>query len=129
MRRAVIFVLIAPLLLVATEACRRAPAANASQASAAPATAAATTPAEPNAFTGTVAETMDSGGYTYARLQAAGKEDVLTQGRGGGSGARLGRGRASAHLRSSFAATRDDSMMPRNGVGAELLLSQFRLQN
>ena len=32
--------------------------------------------AEPNAFTGTVAETMDSGGYTYARLQAAGKEDV-----------------------------------------------------
>ena len=29
-----------------------------------------------NGFTGAIAETMDSGGYTYARLQAAGKDDV-----------------------------------------------------
>jgi hypothetical protein len=43
---------------------------------AAPAGQAAAAPASANAFTGTVAETMNSGGYTYARLQAAGKEDV-----------------------------------------------------
>jgi len=29
-----------------------------------------------NVFTGAIAETMDSGGYTYARLQATGKDDV-----------------------------------------------------
>ena len=29
-----------------------------------------------NGFTGAVAETMDSGGYTYVRLQAGGKDDV-----------------------------------------------------
>lgn len=29
-----------------------------------------------NAFTGTVAETMNAGGYTYVRLQSAGKDDV-----------------------------------------------------
>ena len=47
----------------------------------------ATTPAQPaapatnaKAFTGTVAETMNSGGYTYARLQAAGKDDVWIAG-------------------------------------------------
>lgn len=31
---------------------------------------------DPAAFTGTVAETMNSAGYTYARLQAPGKDDV-----------------------------------------------------
>ena len=30
----------------------------------------------PGAFTGTVAESMNAGGYTYARLQAAGQDDV-----------------------------------------------------
>jgi hypothetical protein len=49
-----------------------APAASAAQATAAPAGA--------NGFTGTVAETMDSGGYTYARLQAAGKDDIWIAG-------------------------------------------------
>lgn len=43
----------------------------------APAPAAATAAPQANgAFTGTIAETMDSGGYTYARLQSAGKDDV-----------------------------------------------------
>lgn len=46
----------------------------------APAAATAAQPANPNAFTGTIAETMNSGGYTYARLQAAGKEDVWIAG-------------------------------------------------
>ena len=34
------------------------------------------TPADAKTFTGTVAETMNSGGYTYARLQAGGRDDV-----------------------------------------------------
>jgi hypothetical protein len=50
-------------------------------ATSAPAAAAAAPAAtNPNAFTGTIAETMNSGGYTYARLQAAGKEDVWIAG-------------------------------------------------
>jgi hypothetical protein len=32
--------------------------------------------ATPDSFTGTVAEVMNSGGYTYARLQAAGRDDI-----------------------------------------------------
>ncbi len=42
--------------------------------------AASATPAGANDFTGTIAETMNSGGYTYARLQAAGKDDVWIAG-------------------------------------------------
>ena len=42
--------------------------------------AAAPAPAGASDFTGTVAETMNSGGYTYARLQAAGKDDVWIAG-------------------------------------------------
>jgi hypothetical protein len=66
-------VLLAIVSVVSLNACRGAqPAANA-----APATAAAPAAnADPKAFTGTVAETMNGGGYTYARLQAQGKDDV-----------------------------------------------------
>ncbi|MFN7916295.1 MAG: hypothetical protein U0Q55_13220 [Vicinamibacterales bacterium] len=77
-----------PLLIVVaiatTVACKPTPSANAA-ASAAPAasTAAAPATAAPaaaapagSAFTGKIAETMDSGGYTYARLQGGGKDDV-----------------------------------------------------
>jgi hypothetical protein len=42
--------------------------------------AAAAAPASANDFTGTIAETMNSGGYTYARLQAAGKDDIWIAG-------------------------------------------------
>jgi uncharacterized cupredoxin-like copper-binding protein len=50
----------------------QAPAAkSATTASAAPASA---------SFTGTVAETMNSGGYTYAKLQSAGKDDMWIAG-------------------------------------------------
>ncbi len=49
-----------------------------SSAPAPPAASATTTDA--NDFTGTIAETMNSGGYTYARLQAAGKDDVWIAG-------------------------------------------------
>lgn len=45
------------------------------QAAAQPAATATATP-DANAVTGTVAETVNAGGYTYARLQAAGKDDV-----------------------------------------------------
>lgn len=49
----------------------------ATTAAPAPQAAAAGAPAaSANAFTGEVAETMNSGGYTYARLHADGKEDV-----------------------------------------------------
>ncbi|MGC4081999.1 MAG: OB-fold nucleic acid binding domain-containing protein [Vicinamibacterales bacterium] len=67
---------------LASAACKPAPAANA-PAAAAPATQAA--PAATgaaaqgqvgNAFTGRIAETMDSGGYTYARLEGGGRNDV-----------------------------------------------------
>lgn len=49
-------------------------------ATSAPAAAPASAAAGANAFTGTIAETMNSGGYTYARLQAAGKDDVWIAG-------------------------------------------------
>lgn len=60
-----------------TTGCRRAE----SQIAAAAATEAAQAPRlgsghADGGFTGTVAETMNAGGYTYARLQAAGKDDV-----------------------------------------------------
>lgn len=78
MRRPAVLVLVAALSLTVAAACRGSQATNAAATAAAapaagPAQAGAT---EPAAFTGTVAETMDSGGYTYARLQAPGKEDV-----------------------------------------------------
>jgi hypothetical protein len=71
MRRAAVLTLVAALSLATVAACRGTRPTNAATAGA----PAAVTAADPNAFTGTVAETMNSGGYTYARLQA-GKEDV-----------------------------------------------------
>lgn len=56
-----------------------APNASAAAPASAPAAQPAAAPAAPqagNAFTGKIAETMDSGGYTYARLQGGGKDDV-----------------------------------------------------
>lgn len=57
--------LLAALALAAAPGCNRA----------APPPPSSATPAA-NTFTGTVAETMDAGGYTYARLQPASGEDV-----------------------------------------------------
>ncbi len=73
MRRALVAAPAAILILVTVTACGSRP-----QTSAAPGgqTAASTAAADPKAFTGTVAETMNAGGYTYARLQADGREDV-----------------------------------------------------
>lgn len=56
-----------------------APAVPAAQPAAPAAQSAAPTP-DPAALTGTVVETMNSGGYTYARLQVAGKDDVWIAG-------------------------------------------------
>jgi hypothetical protein len=69
MRPAVLVVVV--ISLASVTGCRRAE----------PQVAAAVTDAQANptaesAFTGTVAETMNAGGYTYVRLHAAGKEDV-----------------------------------------------------
>lgn len=64
------FVLSGILALTTITACRSAQP----QASSSAPTAQQADPA--GGFTGTVAETMNSGGYTYARLQAQGKEDV-----------------------------------------------------
>ena len=77
----------APALLLAAglglSACSPTPARPDPAGTQAPATAEAAaqptaqaTPQAGNVFTGTIAETMDSGGYTYARLQASGREDV-----------------------------------------------------
>ena len=77
MRRPVVLALVAALSLAIAAACRGSQATNTAATAAAPATGPAQAAAtQPAAFTGTVAETMDSGGYTYARLQSAGKEDV-----------------------------------------------------
>jgi hypothetical protein len=66
-------ILLAVVLLFAAGACRGVKP----QASAAPAASAATpAAADASAFTGTVAEALNAGGYTYVRLQAAGKDDV-----------------------------------------------------
>ena len=56
-------------LVAVSSGCRRAE----SQVAAAASTEAAQAD---GGFTGTVAETMNAGGYTYVRLQAAGKDDV-----------------------------------------------------
>lgn len=70
------------IAITALAACGGAkPAASATPAAApAQSTAQPTAAGDGNTFTGTVAETMNSGGYTYARLQAAGKEDVWIAG-------------------------------------------------
>ena len=73
MRRALVLALAATLSLVAVGACRGTQPAAAVADTGAPQPATAGGPAQ---FTGTVAETMNSGGYTYARLQAPGKDDV-----------------------------------------------------
>jgi len=52
----------------------------ASSSAAVPPAASAATSTGADDFTGTIAETMNSGGYTYARLQAAGKDDVWIAG-------------------------------------------------
>ena len=69
----------AVLVLTLLGACGGAKPASSAATAAQPASA-ASAPAGPNDFTGTIAETMNSGGYTYARLQAAGKEDVWIAG-------------------------------------------------
>ncbi len=71
MRRAAVLALVAALSLATAAACRGTRPTNAATAG----VQASATAADPNAFTGTVAETMNSGGYTYARLQA-GNDDV-----------------------------------------------------
>jgi hypothetical protein len=68
MRSAVLSLAVITLITVST-GCRRAE----SQVAAAASTGAAQAD---GGFTGTVAETMNAGGYTYVRLQASGKEDV-----------------------------------------------------
>lgn len=74
----------AAIAFTSLAACRPAPdsrpAASASAQVQPPATQpvsqAAPAAAEGNGFTGAIAETMDSGGYTYLRLRSAGKDDV-----------------------------------------------------
>lgn len=53
-----------------------APASQSPAGGAAPTASASGIAQQGGAFTGTIAETMDSGGYTYARLQGGGKDDV-----------------------------------------------------
>lgn len=72
MRRAALLALVASLSLGTVAACRRGQPANA----ATPGAQNAAPAADLKTFTGTVVETMNSGGYTYARLQAAGRDDV-----------------------------------------------------
>lgn len=76
MRRLVVFSLVFSLALMMFAACRGTGTTNSTPAAAQGAAKTAEPAGDPNAFTGTVAETMNSGGYTYARLQAPGKEDV-----------------------------------------------------
>ena len=64
-------VVVAVLSMSTLTGCRRAE----SQIAAAAATT-ATAQAADGAFTGTIAETMNAGGYTYVRLQGGGKGDV-----------------------------------------------------
>lgn len=70
------------IAISALAACGGAKPAASATPDAAPAqsTAQPTAAGDGNTFTGTVAETMSSGGYTYARLQAAGREDVWIAG-------------------------------------------------
>ncbi len=76
MRAAVLLVVSTALPLAA--ACRGAEPAKAAAPVSQPSVQGQASTVTPNAdvFTGTVAETMNSGGYTYARLQAPGKDDV-----------------------------------------------------
>jgi hypothetical protein len=73
MRRALVVASVASLALVTVAACGTRPRTSSAPGVQPAASAAA---ADPKAFTGTVAETMHAGGYTYARLQADGREDV-----------------------------------------------------
>lgn len=75
MSRAAVLALAAAVSIPLLAACRNNHPAQVVTPGAQVSTAAAQ-PAAANAFTGDVAETMNSGGYTYARLQAPGKEDV-----------------------------------------------------
>ncbi len=76
MRRTAVLSL-AILSIVALTACRGSESAKAAQANPpAPAASQPQRPASQPALAGTVAETMNAGGYTYARLQVAGKGDV-----------------------------------------------------
>lgn len=78
-RLSVMFIFMAITTLAACDGAK--PAASAAPAAtAAPSTAQPASAGAGDTFTGTVAETMNSGGYTYARLQAAGKEDVWIAG-------------------------------------------------
>lgn len=75
---------VAAILLASLAACRPAPesraaapaSAQAQAPAAQPVSQAAPSAAAGNRFTGAIAETMDSGGYTYVRLRAGGKDDV-----------------------------------------------------
>lgn len=71
MFRSAVVALVLAVSVVTLTGCR-AVKPQAPQASTPPAAAAA----EPGQFAGTVAETMDAAGYTYARLQATGRDDV-----------------------------------------------------
>jgi hypothetical protein len=74
MRRAAVLSVVAVLSFTAFAGCRARETAKAAPAT--PATQAPAASTDPKALTGTVAETMNSGGYTYARLQVAGKNEV-----------------------------------------------------
>jgi hypothetical protein len=68
------------LTFTSFSACGGAKPASSSAPPATPAAQPAAAATSANDFTGTVAETMNSGGYTYARLQAPGKDDVWIAG-------------------------------------------------
>lgn len=73
MFRSAVFALVLAFSVVTLTGCRAVkPQAPPPQASTPPAAAAV----DPGELAGTVAETMDAAGYTYARLQATGREDV-----------------------------------------------------
>lgn len=65
MRRTVVMGMVAVMCVATALGCRRAAPQITQEAQAAQ-----------TAFTGTVAETMNAGGYTYVRLQSAGQDDV-----------------------------------------------------
>jgi hypothetical protein len=66
MRRSLLLATTAVALVVSIAACR----------GTSPETVPPAAGDDPRAFTGTVAEVMQAGGYTYARLQAPGRDDV-----------------------------------------------------
>jgi hypothetical protein len=67
MRRPIVLALVTVTSLFAGAACR---------GTAPQAAVASDAPSDATTFTGTVAESMDAGGYTYARLQADGRQDI-----------------------------------------------------